>query len=141
MRLSKITKPPVLFAILVAAWTAILFPIKEEAMIINMASGNLVASPDVVSLGPVYNISDRDADTSIRLSPNLEKYAKTSPREENLALLVNRKRDPSGKKTTNWSFASGVWLLVVVLPSMVLTGATSLLLRKKTSHAITNGHA
>lgn len=131
MTLCTFTKLPNLFVLLVVLLTIILFPTKEHAAIINMSTGELVASVDRVSLAPAFNIADRNPKNSIQVSPNLDEYAKSTSSQESLALiLVDRSRNEFGEKSTEWSFASGIWMLLIALPSIVVAGAMSWILKK-----------
>lgn len=112
--------------------TIIFFPAREPGAVINLSTGEVIATPDVVKLTPAFGKGSRDELYSFTLAPDMDKYAAEISSSESVALvLTSVTREDNGDTSSEWSFAWGYWFVLDVITGAILSCVVLLGLRRR----------
>lgn len=114
-------RPLIVMCSVILGLTVLLFPSSQPGKIINLSSGEILASTSVLTLSPVLSRFSRMELYSIVLSPRLDSYAENISSSEQIALVKSGvKMGFDGRIISEWSFEWFYWVLVDILPSAII---------------------
>lgn len=105
--------------------TAFLFPTSEPGAIIDLEdSAKTLSTCRIVTLSPMFGRYSGRKFYSIVVSPSLNSYAKNVSSSHRIALVkTGVRRLEDGRTFSDWSFEWFYWILIVLLPSTIISFA------------------
>ena len=120
---NQITK----ITIIILLATIILFPTKRPGAIMNQATGQLISEVDIVEISPILFLKSRTESNSIRIAPRLSSYSENGPIE----LVATSVEIVGNELVSQWSFAFGYWLFLIVVPCISISYLVLFIRNKK----------
>ena len=114
-------RPLLLAGGMILVLTVFFFPTSQPGAIIDLGSGEKLATSRVVTLSPVLTRFTGRELYSVIVSPSLNRYAENMSSSRQIALVktgVTMRLD--GSTVSAWSFEWLYWFLVVLLPSAII---------------------